>query len=133
MEKDEMEKMLIEYMDKGFLENIISLIKTDQTLFDHIPALLQDENMRVRLGAVALIEEFLPRNPEDLGALVPSIAALLQHESPNVRGDAAYALGIIGDPAAAPALRSCLDDESRAVAESCRDSLDDIRKSAGTS
>ena len=63
MEKDEMEKMLIEYMDKGFLENIISLIKTDQTLFKHIPALLADENMRVRLGAVALIEEFLPRNP----------------------------------------------------------------------
>ena len=118
--------MLIEYMGKGFLENIISLIKTDATLFAFIPDLLKEENMRVRLGAVALVEEFRGSHEGELKAIVPELVKLLRHEMPNVRGDTAYALGILKDPGAAPALRDLLSDEVAAVRESAKDALAEI-------
>lgn len=126
MQKDEMRNMLVEYMGKGFLENIISLIKTDETLLAYIPELLKEENMRVRLGAVALIEEFLPSKSTELRALLPGLIRLLKHELPNVRGDAAYALGILKDPGAIPALKELLADETAAVRESAKEALVDI-------
>lgn len=121
-----MRSMLIEYMGKGFLENIISLIKTDETLLAYIPDLLSEENMRVRLGAIALIEEFLPSKPAEVRDVLPGLIRLLKHELPNVRGDAAYALGILKDPGAVPALKELLADETAAVRESAKEALEDI-------
>ncbi|HAR45087.1 MAG TPA: hypothetical protein DCS42_05810 [Nitrospiraceae bacterium] len=126
MQKDEMRNLLVEYMGKGFLENIISLIKTDASLFELIPDLLKEENMRVRLGAVALVEEFLPSNPAALRAILPRLIKLLKHHLPNVRGDVAYALGILKDPGAIPALKELLADETAAVRESAKEALADI-------
>jgi len=54
---DDMRAMLIEYMGKGFLENIIAMMKQDPSAVRFIPDLLGDEAIMVRLGATALVEE----------------------------------------------------------------------------
>ena len=56
MTDDEMRDMLIEYMGKGFLENIIALFKQEPELARFLPDLLGQENLMVRLGATALVE-----------------------------------------------------------------------------
>lgn len=130
MDREEMKKMLIEYMGKGFLENIIALFKTDDSLYDLIPDMLSDENMRVRLGTAALVEELMNGYRDNIRKVVPGIAALLKHDDPNVRGDAAYVLGVIKDPGAIPHLEAGLNDENAGVREVIRDALADIRSAS---
>ena len=105
MQDHEMKAMLIEYMGKGFLENIIALFKQDRSLYRFIADILGDENLRVRLGATALVEELVGSHGEELRAAVPGIIELLKHENPTIRGDAASVLGTIKDPSAIGALR----------------------------
>lgn len=123
-----MKDLLIEYMSKGFLENIIALLKQDSSLYRFIPDMLGDENLRVRLGATALVEELASGHREELKAAVPGTIGLLKHENPTIRGDAASALGIIGDVSAIDALRACLRDSHPGVQELARDALAEIHR-----
>ena len=123
MDDKEMKAMLIEYMGKGFLENIISLLKQDHTLCRFVADMLGDENLRVRLGATALVEELVEDHREDLRAAVPGIIKLLKHENPTIRGDAASVLGMIKDPTAIDALLACLQDDHPGVREAAQDAL----------
>jgi hypothetical protein len=126
MNPDEMQELLIEYMGKGFLENIISLFRTDGSLFVHVPAMLGHENMRVRLGAAALVEEFASTRARELADILPGVIALLRHENPTIRGDAAYVLGILKDRRAVGPLKEGLEDPNPAVRQGMKDALDEI-------
>ena len=126
MQDHEMKAMLIEYMDSGFLENIIALFKQDSSLYRFVADMLGDENLRVRLGATALVEELVGSHRDELRAAVPGIIELLKHENPTLRGDAASVLGTIKDPSAIDALRACLDDVHPGVREVARDALSEI-------
>ena len=119
----EMRAMLIEHMGNGFLENIIAMLKQDSSLYRFIPDLLGDDNLRVRLGATALVEELVVEHREELMAAVPGTIGLLKHESPTIRGDAASVLGIIKAESAVDALRICLHDDHPGVREVARDAL----------
>ena len=99
---------------KGFLENIIALYIQDATVYRFIPDMLGDENMRVRLGATALVEELVDEYWNGLQITVSGLIILLRHESLTIRGDAASALGIIKDPSAVDVLQACLRDTLRA-------------------
>ncbi len=124
MNDDEIRDMLIEYMGKGFLENIVAMFKQDNSLYKFLPDMLGDDTIRVRLGATALVEELIGEYREEFRTAVPGIIGLLGHESPTIRGDAAYVLGILGDPSAARPLEDMLADKNDAVREAARDALD---------
>lgn len=126
MQDHEMKVMLVEYMGRGFLDNIIALFKQDSSLFRFIPHMLGDENLRVRLGTVALVEELVAVYGSELRAAVPGLIELLNHENPTVRGDAASVLGTIKDRSARAALEACLQDSHPGVREAARDALADI-------
>ena len=123
MNDTEMQAMLTEYMGKGFLENIIALFKQEPELMRFIPALAAAEEIAVRLGATALVEEMVAGYREQLRVAVPGLLALLTSEHPTVRGDAANLLGVIGDPAAVQGLRRLLQDANAAVREIAEDAL----------
>lgn len=126
MQDQEMKDMLIKYMGEGFLENIIALFRQDPAVYRFIADMLGDENIRVRLGATALVEELAGDHRKELKAAVPGIVALLKHENPTIRGDAASVLGTIKDPSAGDALRARLDDSHPGVREIARDALAEI-------
>jgi HEAT repeat protein len=126
MQDSEIINMLIEYMGKGFLDNIIALFKQDRSLFRFVADMLGDENMRVRLGATALVEELAGEHTTQLRNAVPGIIELLKHENPTIRGDAAYVLGIIKDRSAREALVACLHDSHQSVREVANDALAQI-------
>ncbi len=117
---DEFNAMVLDYMEKGFLENIIDMLRHDESLYPIVIDMIKDDRMRVRLGATALVEEMVRNNPSLPGPiiqLIPSIAKLLQDKSPTVRGDAANLLDIIGHTDALPFLLEALDDENVSVRE----------------
>ena len=126
MEDNEMRAMLIEYMGKGFLDNILALFKQDPSLYRFVADLLGDEQIRVRLGATALVEELVGEHREELNDAVPGLITLLQHENPTIRGDALSALGIIKARAAQAAIETCLNDVHPGVREAAQEALDAI-------
>ena len=107
MEENEMRAMLIEYMEKGFLDNIIAMFRQDQSLYRFIADMIGDEQIRVRLGATALVEELVGEHREGLDAAVPGLIALLKHDNPTIRGDALSVLGTIRALAARAAIEAC--------------------------
>jgi HEAT repeat protein len=124
MNDAEMRTMLIEYMGKGFLDNIVALFKQDRSLYRFIADMLGNENLRVRLGATALVEELVVDQREGLRVAVPGLIELLKHENPTIRGDAVSVLGIIKDASAIDALGVCLHDAHPGVREMAHDALD---------
>ena len=131
MNDDEMRAMLIDYMGKGFLENIIAMMRQDPPAVRFIPDLLGDDAIMVRLGATALVEELAKDHRQALSGAVSGLIALLGHENPTIRGDAANVLGIIGDRSALPALTLLLEDGNPSVRAISRDSIKDIEAARG--
>jgi HEAT repeat protein len=123
MNDDDMRDLLIEHMGKGFLENIISLFKQEPGLARFIPDMLGQEDLRVRLGTTALVEEMAGTHGEVLLRAVPGLIMLLRHENPTIRGDAAYVLGVMREPAAREPLTVLLNDEHPAVREIAAEAL----------
>lgn len=126
MQDQEMKEMLIDYMGRGYLDNIIALFRQDATVYRFIADMLGDDNIRVRLGATALVEELAREHRNELKTAVPGLIALLRHENPTIRGDAASALGIIKDKTARGALEEILQDSHPGVREAARDALAEI-------
>jgi hypothetical protein len=121
-----MKAMLIEYMGKGFLDNIIAMFRQDRSLSRFVADMLGAGDLRVRLGTVALVEELAAEHGNELRAAVPGLIELLNHGNPTVRGDAASVLGTIKDRSARAALEACLQDSHPGVREAARDALADI-------
>jgi HEAT repeat protein len=126
MNDEEMKSMLVEYLGRGFLDNIAALFRQEPSLCRLIPDLLGQESLHVRLGTVALVEELIKSHREAVRAAVPGLVGLLKHENPTIRGDAASVLGTIGDIAAIPGLEAGMGDGHAAVREAIRDALAEI-------
>ena len=122
---------VIDFMEKGLLENLVLLFKAEPDLYSLIPRLLSDERIMVRLGAAALIESLAEEDPERGGRLVEELVTLLPHPAATVRGDAAYLLGVVGRPEAVPGLQGAAEDENSDVREAAAEALDEISGQAG--
>ena len=122
--------MLVEYMGRGFLENIIALMKQDPAAVRFIPDLIGDDNIMVRLGGTALVEDLAKGHRQILGKAVPGLVKLLRHENPTIRGDAANVLGVIQDASAMEALNNLRFDEHATVREIVQDILKESEQGA---
>ena len=123
MEDAEMRAMLIEYMGKGFLDNIIAMFRQDRSLYRFVADMLGDDQIRVRLGATALVEELVREHRDGFADAVPGIITLLKHENPTIRGDALSVLGTIGARDARGAIEACLSDVHPGVREAAQEAL----------
>ncbi len=119
--------MIAEYMENGFLENIIDMFKHDGKLYSLIGELIKDERMRVRLGITALMEELKRIDSHNISKAVPNILPLLNHKDPILRGDASNLLGIIGDKTTIPFLEKALQDENPSVRQIANEAIKEIR------
>jgi HEAT repeat protein len=118
--------MIADYMEKGFLENIIDMFKHDKGLYPLIGELMADERMRVRLGMSALVETLAKEDADNIARSIQSIAALLKDQNPTIRGDAAYLLGIIGQREVIPFLVEAADDDNPGVKQIVREAIEEI-------
>lgn len=126
-EGEAFEQMLFDYLDNGYLESLITFFEHEPEQLKLIPKMLSDERIRLKVGAFAILEELKEKNRELLKSIVPNLAELLKSPSKNVRGDAAYALEIIGDASAKPALVEALSrEEDSQVKEFLEDALRSI-------
>jgi HEAT repeat protein len=120
--------MIADYMEKGFLENIVDMFRHDSTLYSLVGELIQDERVRVRIGVTALMEELSLLDAHYIGDAVPNLLLLLDHDNPVVRGDVSNILGIIADKDALPFLEKALGDENPNVKLIAEEAIDEIRR-----
>ncbi len=119
--------MITDYMESGFLENIIDMFKHDKSLYPMIGDMLGDERGRVRLGTVALVETLKTEDLDNVLTAIPGVARLLKNPNPTIRGDAAHLLGIIGHKDALPFLLEASDDGNEMVKKIIKESIELIR------
>ncbi len=124
--QEELEEMIADHMEKGFLDNIVDMFKHDKTLYPIVSKLIKDERMRVRIGAIALIESLREINFDGLDEISNSLLPLLEDDNPVVRGDVAYSLGIIGLKKDIPFLEKMLNDKAFDVRTTARESIEEI-------
>lgn len=120
--------MIADYMENGFLENIIDMFKHDGVLYSLVGELIQDERVRVRLGTTALMEELRVKDKGNIHKAAQNILPLLDHDNPVVRGDVSNLLGIIGDKNAIPYLERALSDGNPDVRLIAEEAIEEIRQ-----
>lgn len=118
--------MIADYMENGFLDNIIDMFKHDKNLYEYIGDLITDERMRVRIGVTALVETLKKEDPENVIKAIPFILPLLKNQNPLPRGDAAYLLGMIGHIDAIPFLKEVVKDEDVNVRTIAKEAIEEI-------
>ena len=117
---------IVSFLEQGLLENLVALFRADPTLYPLLAELLPDERIGVRLGTSALVETLADEDPGGRGRAVESLLPLLTHESPVVRGDAAYLLGTLGRREALTGLRAVAADENADVRDAVEEALERI-------
>lgn len=125
-------KMIADYMEGGFLDNIVDMFRHDPSYYPLLGRLLGDERSRVRIGAVALVETLKEEDSGNVLLAIPGIARLLRDPNVTIRGDAAYLLGIIGHKDALPFLMDAAGDDHDLVRETIAEAIAEIRAGKGT-
>ncbi|NOZ25916.1 MAG: HEAT repeat domain-containing protein [Nitrospirae bacterium] len=118
---EELREMIADYMQKGFLENIVDMFKHDTSLYSMVGELLKDERVRVRIGVAALLEELGKERPGEARLAIAPLMSLLGHDNPTIRGDAAYLIATVGGEEELEALKPLLNDPEPQVAELVRE------------
>jgi hypothetical protein len=85
----DMRSMIADYMEKGYLENIIDMFKHDENMYSHVGDLIKDERLIVRIGVSALLDTLKEEDPEHISKAISSVSPLIKDENPIVRSDAA--------------------------------------------
>lgn len=126
-DSSEMVTMIADYMEKGFLENIIDMFRHDYHLYDMVGHLIKDDRMRVRIGTTALMEELRAKDPGNITRAIPGLLPLLKAEDAVVRGDAVNLLGIAGSRASLPSLEEALSDDDPSVRMLAAEAIEEIK------
>lgn len=114
---DETKKVIGNFLDMGHAENIIAMIKNDDSIYNWIGELLIDERFNVRLGLAIVLEELKESEPEKTLLAIPSLLQCLENPEPLYRGEAISLLGIINDKNTLPQIKAHLNDPSPQVRE----------------
>jgi len=123
-----MKTMIADYLEKGFLDNIIDMFKHDSSLYTFVGDLMTDRRLMVRIGISALIETLKLEDPENIRKAVPNILPNLKSQNPLSRGDAAYLLGIIGHTDVIYLLEEMIKDEDANVRIIVKEAIEEIRR-----
>lgn len=126
----DLKTMIADYMENGFLDNIVDMFKHDKSLYGYVGDLMRDERMRVRIGVTALIETLKRDDSENIPRAIPYILPLLKDKNPVTRGDAAYLLDLIGDKGAIPFLEELINDEDSNVKIIAKEAIEDIKSNS---
>ena len=120
---EELLKVIGDFLEKGFAENIVAMFKKEPELHRLSGELLKDERFMVRMGVAVLYEELAVIRPAEIALAIPGLRPLLADETAYVRGEACNLLGIINNGEALELLAAKSDDPDPQVREIVADFL----------
>lgn len=122
----ELKTVIADFLDMGFVENIVAMFRRDARYYAWTGELLRDSRFQVRLGVAVLFEELRKLDPVVIDLATPSLLDLLHSVPPLptfVRGDAVGVLAIIGSESSMEAVRVMTTDPESLVAELAQELL----------
>jgi HEAT repeat protein len=122
----DMRSMIADYMEKGYLENIIDMFKHDGDMYAYVGDLIKDERLIVRIGVSALLDTLKKEDAEHISKAISSILPLLKDANPVVRSDAAYFLGMIGHRDVLSLLMETANDKDENVRVIAKEAIEEI-------
>jgi HEAT repeat protein len=125
-DSSDLKKLIADYMENGFLENIIDMFKHDSSLYEYVGELMKDERLMVRLGTSALIEALKSEDTENISRAISPLLPLLKDQNPLYKCDAAYLLGMIGNKDLIPYLRELENDKDENVRVIAKEAIEEI-------
>jgi alkyl hydroperoxide reductase subunit AhpF len=120
------ESLLRSQLHSGSVEDVVALVRQHPASAPALGSLLALPEMSLRMGVLRVIEEIAAEQANVARDLVEILCPLLQHEDPNIRGDAAYGLGLLGEPAARPALLAARQDPHPDVEDAIEEALETL-------
>ena len=120
---EELQKVIAEFLEMGYVENIVAMFKQDPRYYDWIGKLIKDERFAVRLGVSVLFEYLVEDCPDQINLAIPSLARALQHAEARVRGEALSVLAIIATDEALNQVTTMTEDPDREIADLAREIL----------
>lgn len=112
---------------EGLVEELKKDIKTKSDV-KVVGDLLIHPMLRVRIGAMLLLEKLFKENPEIVEGAKPKIRELLKHRDSRVKEDAALILGKIGNKADIKFLEDLLVSENVDVRDSAVEAIEEIEE-----
>ena len=120
---EELLKVMADFLEMGYVENIVAMFKQEPRYYQWTGQLLVDERFAVRLGVSVLFEYLVEDRPGDVHLAVPSLKKALQHQTSWARGEAVSVLAIIATDEAIALVKTVVDDPAPEVAAVARDIL----------
>lgn len=119
----ELLKVIKDFLDMGYVDNIVAMFDRDSRYFSWTGNILDDERFNVRLGVSILFEELKARGCDSVNLAVAPLEELLSSDQPLLRGEALSVLAIINDPNLTAQAERMLSDEHPQVREVAKDIL----------
>jgi hypothetical protein len=118
---EELLKVIADFLEMGYVENIVAMFKQDPRYYQWTGDLLRDERFAVRLGVSVLFEYLTAERPDQVYLALPSLAGALQHKASWARGEAISVLAIIGSDDALALVKTMVNDPAPEVAAVARE------------
>ena len=119
----ELLKVIKDFLDMGYVDNIVAMFDRDSRYFSWTGNILDDERFNVRLGVSILFEELKARGCDSMNLAVASLEELLSSDQPLLRGEALSVLAIINAANLSAQAERMLSDEHAQVREVAEDIL----------
>jgi hypothetical protein len=120
---EELLKVIADFLEMGYVENIVAMFKQEPRYYQWTGDLLRDERFAVRLGVSVLFEYLVEERPEQIELAVPSLARALRHKASWTRGEAVSVLAIINSSESRALIKTMIDDPAPEVADIAREIL----------
>ena len=120
---EELLKVIADFLEMGYVENIVAMFKQEHRYYEWIGDLVKDERFAVRLGVSVLFEYLVEDCPEAINLAIPSLVQALQHTEARVRGEALSVLAIIATDEALDQVKTMIKDPNLEIADLAREIL----------
>lgn len=120
-------ELIANMLEKGMLENVID-IAGREGLEETLAELVSNSRMRVRMGAVAALEDLHSVDPEKIKKAIPILLEKLKTGEENIRGDVIYALEKIADGDVIEELEEELKNSEGNIKDALEDAISSIKK-----
>jgi len=110
----------------GSIEEAVSQVLSNPESLLALAQLMLIEDLSLRVGVLGIIEDIAEKNEFDTKELSIALCTKMKHENPSIRGDLAYAIGLLKHNESLNTLKGCLDENNPDVLDTIEEAIEMI-------